>query len=243
MTWKSFFQRVQSKSTIKKTFQPSKQTLSKSHRRINRFTTKWKLACTRRYGPRSMTIGTAAALLKCKLPRKRVKLQASMADALNCGPPVTITAGCGSFFPGWKRWPRRQRKSKLYNVHVYGAIVKVVLLNELVAGSYTSLANVSRTIPLLPMPRSSHRASSIKVSCLVALQLQRPRLGSRTTPAHVSSLSNLTLFVGADTDIHFIFGIFRRYWWTVWREYSHYVVVFIISSKIIKDRKNFLFNY
>lgn len=35
------FQRVQSKSTQKrKTFQPSKQTLFKSHPRINRFTTK-----------------------------------------------------------------------------------------------------------------------------------------------------------------------------------------------------------
>lgn len=146
------------------------------------------------------------------------------------------------FSPG-ENGGRGAREKASCTTCTYTGPVKVVLLNELVAGSYTSLANVSRTIPLLPMPRSSHRASSIKVSCLVALQLQRPRLGSRTTPAHVSSLSNLTLFVGADTDIHFIFGIFRRYWWIVWREYSHYVVVFIISSKIIKDRKNFLFNY
>lgn len=109
------------------------------------------------------------------------------------------------FSPG-ENGGRGAREKASCTTCTYTGPVKVVLLNELVAGSYTSLANVSRTIPLLPMPRSSHRASSIKVSCLVALQLQRPRLGSRTTPAHVSSLSNLTLFVGADTDIHFILG-------------------------------------
>lgn len=175
MTWKSFFQRVQSKSTIKKTFQPSKQTLSKSHRRINRFTTKWKLACTRRYGPRSMTIGTAAALLKCKLPRKRVKLQASMADALNCGPPVTITAGCDSFFPGWKRWPRRQRKSKLYNVHVYGA------------SESRSLERTRCRFIHLPSERVAHNTTTTDASVLSSSFQHKSQLFSSAPAPEASS--------------------------------------------------------
>lgn len=78
-----------------------------------------------------MTIGAA---VKCKLPRKRVKL-VSMADALNCGERLP-----GCVFPSENGGQGKKSKDS--------RAVKVVL-NEFVAGSYTSLANVSHTIPLL----------------------------------------------------------------------------------------------
>lgn len=115
-----------------------------------------------------------------------------------------------------------------------------VVLNEFVAGSYTSLANVSRTIPLLPMllPRSSHRASSIKVSCLVALQLQRPRLGSRAIPACLPS--NLTLF---GVDIYFIFGIPGTLWCEYYVYYESLCLLYIEKDRDRKIRKKILFMY
>lgn len=146
-----------------------------------------------------MTIGTAAALLNANC--RENGLSWSQWRMLLIAAPGNDYHRLRFFRV--KTAPKAARKARFVRVRIRA--VKVVL-NEFVAGSYTSLANVSRTIPLLPMllPRSSHRASSIKVSCLVALQLQRPRLGSswRTIPACLPS--NLTLF---GVDIYFIFGI------------------------------------
>lgn len=166
-------------------------------------------------GPRSMTIGTAAALLNANC--RENGLSWSQWRMLLIAAPGNDYHRLRFFRV--KTAPKAARKARFVRVRIRA--VKVVL-NEFVAGSYTSLANVSRTIPLLPMllPRSSHRASSIKVSCLVALQLQRPRLGSRAIPACLPS--NLTLF---GVDIYFIFGIPG----TLWCEY--YVLVFIIHRE------------
>lgn len=145
-----------------------------------------------------MTIGTAAALLNANC--RENGLSWSQWRMLLIAAPGNDYYRLRFFRV--KTLAQGSKKSKVCT-RTYTGPVKVVL-NEFVAGSYTSLANVSRTIPLLPMllPRSSHRASSIKVSCLVALQLQRPRLGSRAIPACLPS--NLTLF---GVDIYFIFGI------------------------------------